>query len=360
MHLPLDVLNYVPLTGIQSSPTGNRPVGWQEAVFNSIVDAAEFLANGIIALGTFMLDVFVTIAEIGLSFLVKLANDVAQAVKEVAQAMVDTFLAFVDWMVDFVRTSILTPIQSMCESIWNGLDDWMRGLMTMIGQSSIDVEGGRKSQSNAVQVIAAYIIDSDLVKIILAIGLAVFIAMLCLQPMISPYMFVIDLVAPLIMMAVLGVTSVFGPISSDLGVVSGIEGLLHSFLGNSFVDIGGVVLGMIFGVGGAIMDFLTAAVSPSASTIVCFFLSLLGGIIAFWEMVRIADDAEAGVVDVLASLLGLGASGLGLIIGIISPPDKLDEKLCPGFSKLSKVTALIDFGISILGYTIVIDAMAGD
>jgi len=54
MHLPLDVLNYVPLTGLQSSPTGNRPVGWQEAVFNSVVDAAEFLANGIIALGIFM------------------------------------------------------------------------------------------------------------------------------------------------------------------------------------------------------------------------------------------------------------------------------------------------------------------
>lgn len=360
MHLPLDVLNYVPLTGVQSSPIGNRPVGWQEAVFNSVVDAAEFLANGIIALGTFMLDVYVTIAEIGLSFLVKLANDVAQTVKEVAQAMVDTFYAFVDWMVDFVRSAILAPIQSLCEGIWNGLDDWMISLLTLIDNQSMDVEGGAVSQSSAVHGITAYIINSDLVKIIVAIGLAVFIAILCVQPMISPYMFVIDLVVPIIMMVILGASSAFGTISSDFGVVSGLEDLLHSFLGSSLTDVSSVILGMIFGVGGALLEFFTAAVSPKAPMIICFLLSVFGGVLAFWEMTRLANDVEAEMVDIIVSLASLTFSGLGIIIGLFHPVLDLDEKLCSGFAKLAKVTALIDFGISISGYAIVMDALAGD
>lgn len=196
--------------------------------------------------------------------------------------------------------------------------------------------------------------------VIMAIGLAVFIAMLCIQPMISPYMFVIDLVVPIIMMAILGASSAFGTISSDLGVVSGLEGLLHSFLGSSLTDVSSVILGMIFGVGGAFLEFLTAAVSISSSSFVCFLLSILGGVLVFWEMARLADGAKVENIDVLNSLLSIVASGSGIIIGLLKPQGNLDEKLCSGFSKLSKVTALIDFGISLLGYAIVIDAMAGD
>ena len=360
MHLPLDVLNYVPLSGMANSPTGNAPVELLGVIVGTVMSAVDFLVNGIVALATFMLDLYVTIAKAGLAFLTELAQAAADIVRNVVSIMVDAFLAFVDWMIDFVCSAILAPIQSLCEGIWNGLDDWMMGLMAMIDQFSLGVEGGAISQSSAVHGITAYIINSDLVKIILAIGLAVFIAMLCVQPMISPYMFVIDLVVPIIMMVILGASSAFGTISSDLGAVSGLEDLLHSFLGSSLTDVSSVLLGMIFGVGGAFLEFFTAAVSPEAPMIICFLLSVFGGIIAFWEMIRLADGAETGVVDVLASLLSLGASGLGLIIGIISPPGKLDEKLCSGFSKLSKVTALIDFGISLLGYAIVMDAMAGD
>jgi hypothetical protein len=77
-------------------------------------------------------------------------------------------------------------------------------------------------------------------------------------------------------------------------------------------------------------------------------------------MARLADGAETGVNDLFASMLSLTFSGTGLIIGLISPQGKLDEKLCSGFAKLAKVTALIDFGISLLGYAIVMDAMAGE
>ncbi|KAF5074010.1 hypothetical protein DSECCO2_185120 [anaerobic digester metagenome] len=279
LHLPNDILSAIP-TSVMNAGMGEGPNYYSlgsiiSDIAGMVFDFLVWVASG----GVLLL--LAHLVKEGLKAISNLISTAITAVEAAVDRIVDAFCEFVDWMVDIICTTILAPIQSLCEGIWNGLDAWMLDLLTMIDHQSMNVEAGAISQSSAVHGITAYIINSDLVKIILAIGLAVFIAMLCVQPLISPYMFVIDLVVPIIMMAILGASSAFGAISSDFGVVSGLEDLLDSFLGSSLTDISSVILGLIFGVGGALMEFLTAAVSPCAPIIVCFFLSILGGVLAF-------------------------------------------------------------------------------
>ena len=279
LHLPNDILSAIP-TSVMNAGMGEGPNYYSLGsvigdIAGMVFDFLVWVASG----GVLLL--LAHLVKEGLKAISNLISTAITAVEAAVDRIVDAFCEFVDWMVDIICTTILAPIQSLCEGIWNGLDAWMLDLLTMIDHQSMNVEAGAISQSSAVHGITAYIINSDLVKIILAIGLAVFIAMLCVQPLISPYMFVIDLVVPIIMMAILGASSAFGAISSDFGVVSGLEDLLDSFLGSSLTDISSVILGLIFGVGGALMEFLTAAVSPCAPIIVCFFLSILGGVLAF-------------------------------------------------------------------------------
>jgi len=360
LHLPGDILSSIP-TFIKNEGIGEGPNYLDPfAVISDIAGMAFGFLVWVASGGLLLL--FVHLAEMGLKAIGNLLLAYVALVEAAVDAIVDAFMAFVDWMVDFVCSAILAPIQSLCEGIWNGLDDWMMGLMAMIDQFSLGVEGGAISQSSAVHGITAYIINSDLVKIIMAIGLAVFIAMLCIQPMISPYMFVIDLVVPIIMMVILGASSAFGAISSDFGVVTGLEDLPHSFLGSSLTDVSSVILGMIFGVGGAFLSFFEAAITPNFYTIVLFAMSIVGGAIAFWEMARVASDAEIGKIDVISSLLSFSFCGSCILLDYVKPDKtiKLSKDLFPGFSRMAKVTTLIDFGISILGCTIVIDAMVGE
>jgi len=307
MHLPLDVLNYVPLTGIQSSPTGNRPVGWHEAVFNSIMDAAEFLANGIIALGTFMIDVFVTIAEIGLSFLVKLANDVAQAVKEVAQAIVDAFCAFVDWAVEFIKEVFNAAFGPMIDAIKGLITGFQTDVRKAASQAVSDYESTGSLSGSTLSLLYDVIVG-DLFWFMLGVIVVIEVAMMVITAATAGMGFLIQMAIAL-GVSVLIEQALGSYKSSDSGSDSFLS-TITSFINNIGDDISALLTAVVISLPGSMNDGAPekAMVKGSSSSyagdvwmaVACLtidiFAMIASGASFVSELTKVTGKATLGIV----------------------------------------------------------------
>ena len=349
MHLPLDVLNYVPLTGIQSSPTGNRPVGWQEAVFNSIVDAAEFLANGIIALGTFMIDVFVTIAEIGLSFLVKLANDVAQAVKEVAQAIVDAFCAFVDWAVEFIKSTFAGLFAPMIDGLQSLIKGYQNDVMSAVSLAVIEFDAKGYISAGTIGLLFKAIV-SDLFWACFGLIIVIQIALMAISAMTAGLGFLIQIAiglgATILMEQAFGARGSMEDggdnlLSQVISIANGaiddasifLSQLMRSLTdwvkktGNETSSRWDVVIGVtsfLLGMFGAFfsgVDYVSGSnggekvqktFGYAAKGIVCGFLSAVLGFASF-----VATGVNEIIASLVTSVIGVILGAMGIIYGLL-------------------------------------------
>ena len=238
MHLPMDVLNYVPLTGLQSSPTGDAPKELLGVIFGTVMSAVDFLVNSIIDLGTFMLDVLVTIAEAVLAFYAGLVQAAADAVRAVVDVIVDAFLAFVDWVIEFA-TSVFN---SLIAPFIDYISDAMHSVYASIKSASIsiiaDLEGGAQASSGSINEMSRALFG-DLLFWIVGISVVVNLAIFAMRGMTLGAGFLISIC--LTVMAGLVVTNIIGMAAGSYdgsAPQDGTNGVITNWIESIFLQAG--------------------------------------------------------------------------------------------------------------------------
>jgi hypothetical protein len=297
-------------------------------------------------IGTSLYNLAEMVYEAGVKLVCDLTNAAIQAIQTTANKIVDAFQAFVDWLVDFVCDTILAPLTSMIEDVWNGVVDWAAGLGATLSRLAAEVGSGNISVASASLILIKMIMDSVAFTTITLMGLAIYAAMLVLQPMLAPFVFVLGTVVPIVMMAILETTSqVMGEAidaaSSAIGEVG--QAIVESVLGSALVNDVALILSIIFGGMSALLDSIVFTVGGSFLT---FAFSLFGAFLSIIAMVEVLSSGCSLNILVIA-ILGAAASGSAIVADYYS--ESMEEELCPSYDACSNIISLTSFGVSIIG-----------
>ncbi len=119
-NLPADVVKVLPWAGVANGPTGAMPQDfWQKigaaatTVVNSLVYVGQLIYKGLVALGTFLVNLAEAIAEWGMRALGQLKDTVVA----VAQKAGEVLGRFVDWIIDMAINTITTAIAQLLNGI---------------------------------------------------------------------------------------------------------------------------------------------------------------------------------------------------------------------------------------------------
>jgi hypothetical protein len=345
MHLPKDVLYSIPLEDFGNSPTAGVPNTWAMTFFNTMVTVADFMYHALID-RQFIGNLVTIVVVLGLHKIAEMIDTIASVVTEAVDKIVDAFQAFVDWLVDFVCDAILDPLTSMIEDVWNGVVDWAAGLGATLSRLAAEVGSGNISVASASLILIKMIVDSVAFTAITLMGLAIYAAMLILQPMLAPFMFVLGTVVPVVMMAILETTSqvmgeAINAASSAIGAA--LEDIILPILGSELVNIISSILSVVFGSMTAITGFISVAVGGSMRA---FAFSVIGAIISFVALTQVTSQTTSlGWIGV--ALLGTVFSGLSMIAD--EGLESVEEALCPHWDTCSRLISWTSLGISIYG-----------
>lgn len=250
------------------------------------------------------------------------------------------------WLVDFVRDTILDPLTSMIEDVWNGVVDWAAGLGATLSRLAAEVGSGNISVASASLILVKMIVESVAFHAITLIGVATYAVLLVLQPIVAPYVFILGTVVPLVLMAILKTTAqVMGEaIDAASSAVSGsIEVMVESILGSQMTSDLSIILGIVFGGMGSLMEFISVAVGGSFWA---FALSIMGATLSIIALTQAASST--GTIDwVYLAIIGMVSSGGSIIFDNIHA--SVEEALCPSWDACSGIISWASFGVSIVG-----------
>jgi hypothetical protein len=123
-NLPADVVRVLPWAAVWNGPTGTMPADfWQKigaipsTVVNSIVYVGQLIHKGLVALGTFLVNLAQAIGDWGLRMLGAVSQAVTGAVNAVAQALNKLLEAIINAVVNGVRALLDTLIKPIVDMI---------------------------------------------------------------------------------------------------------------------------------------------------------------------------------------------------------------------------------------------------
>jgi hypothetical protein len=290
----------------------------------------------------------VTVIAFAIDKLGEIISTVGQEIQTAVDKIVDAFQAFVDWLIDFVCDAILDPLTSMIEDVWDGVVDWAAGLGATLSRLAAEVDAGARSIASATLALVQSIVESDAFLVISLIGFAIFTVMLVLQPTVAPFMFVLDMIVPIVMMAILDanggfITDAAGEIAS--AAASTVENTIRTILGNDLVNMEATMFGIIFSSVGSLITFVSTAVMGTMRDFASFAVSILGAILSVASLTQI-NEQSTDFTWVKISCVGLALSGAGFALEVTGKGT--EGKICPSFDSVSKLISGLDLGVSAL------------
>jgi hypothetical protein len=237
----------------------------------------------------------------------------------------------------------------MIEDVWNGVVDWAAGLGATLSRLAAEVDAGARSIASATLALVQSVVESDAFLVISLIGFAIFTVMLVLQPTVAPFMFVLDMIVPIVMMAILDANDGFianaaGEIAS--AAASTVENTIRSILGNDLVNMEATMFGIIFSSVGSLITFVSTAVMGTMRDFASFAVSIMGAIISIASLTQINELPTFEWVVV--SCVGLALSAIGFTLDVAGRGT--EGKICPSFDSVSKLISGLDLGVSALNY----------
>ncbi len=295
MHLPRDVLAYIPLLSVTNSPVGDLPADFWGHLWNTIVSVADFIWRGLVAVASFMISLVVALVDIG----VKWFQFVANVVEQVVDAIVDAFMAFVQWATEFIKLIVGTFLSPLIQSIEDLAGRYYRGIASAVVAGVNDfLIDGELSLSTFAKFSAAWF--DDFYWILFAIASLVTILFVILLP----------------------VTSIFGFLLAFAGscilgyVASTAFGLAESYLAGAESEA---------------YEHSNAITGDQPESIMSSAASL-----AHSEM----EGQDSDQMEILLKVVGALVIGMGAAAGILWSIGNVESKLVPVFK------AIVALGLS--------------
>ena len=133
LNLPADVVNILPwsspaaVTRIPFGPTGAMPADfWQKigaaasAIVNSLVQLGQMFYDGLVALGTFLVNLAEAIVDWGM----KVLGAIWEKVVAVAQAAVAVLNQALDWILSWIVSQVRALMDYLLEPLFDALSGW--------------------------------------------------------------------------------------------------------------------------------------------------------------------------------------------------------------------------------------------
>ncbi|MFQ5838741.1 MAG: Ig-like domain-containing protein [Thermoplasmata archaeon] len=143
-NLPLDVVRILPWVGVVNGPTGAMPQDfWQKigavatTLVNVLLEAGQLIYDGLVALGTFLVNLGEAIWEWGM----QVAGEVSQTVVEAVEKVADTLSSLFDWIVEALTTAfqwIVDQAVALYEDFARQLFRLVENLVTMSAEEAAE------------------------------------------------------------------------------------------------------------------------------------------------------------------------------------------------------------------------------
>ena len=134
-----------------------------------------------------------------------------------------------------------------------------------------EVSAGSLTVSGAANEVISYILDSSLFTMLEVMGGVMFLSSIILDPVVDPFMFVVDLAMPLILETVLetSFSTIANAITTatDSITTAGFTTCLNNILGNQFLAISTIALSIIASVFGGLLIAVRAMGEACAMTL---------------------------------------------------------------------------------------------
>jgi subtilisin-like proprotein convertase family protein len=194
MHLPRDVLAYIPLLGVVNSPTGGIPQDFWGFLASTIVSIADFIWRGIVAVASFMIKLAIALGEICLKFVKSLIQSAASFIEAAVDAIVDAFLAFVKWIVEMVISIAEMIFSPIIDAINRLTEGFRNGVLRSLDKAQSDVETLGYVSSPTLGTLTSSLMG-DLYWVLMGISMAIMLVLLAVKGMLGPFAFAISLFA---------------------------------------------------------------------------------------------------------------------------------------------------------------------
>ncbi len=174
-NLPSDVVKILPWAAVVNGPTGAMPQDfWSKigavasAVVNTLVQFGQMIYKGLVALGTFLVNLAQAIADWGM----KALGAVWNAAVSVAQTAANLMQRFLEWVVRLgVETAkaAMDPLVSLLRSLVSG---WASGVVAAASSSYGEfVRTGTQTSSSLGQLASNFLMPTAVIAGALAVGL---------------------------------------------------------------------------------------------------------------------------------------------------------------------------------------------
>ena len=166
-NLPDDALHAIPLQRIENSATGGAPKDlWQQvtsAVTNAVVSVANFIYNGLVALGNLIEHA----AEIVAQFAMKLWNTAVSAVKAAVAVVKKIVGALWDGLVNLAKSFFANVIKPVLDA----LDAYLSNIGSKLKLIYGDYKAGRAPSGEHIKALMDAILPPVVMNFIMAMGI---------------------------------------------------------------------------------------------------------------------------------------------------------------------------------------------
>ena len=338
LHLPSDVLAGIPMTVANDGlgPGPNYLNLWQVivSILKFVLEAAFFVLTFGIVL-TFYLD------DLGMKVLGQMASAAATVIKQAVDTVVNAFMEFAKWALKFIQDAFTALIAAPLQGLYNGLMSWAMGLITLISTAAMSIENGASNSAASVPIVQ-YIVNSDIFRILLAIGIALFTIVL-VASLLGPFGFLTTLLVPMLVnLLISGMIAAVFVLAFETNVIGWISDTICDILGDDLTEGMAGVMGATMGTIGWIASMPVAA---EIGAIKGFVYASIGGFLS-WAGTLITDWTQKMAIDILAVYFAADSC-----YELFFKPDSAFSKLNPTATSIMKGITLMEAGISIFELT---------
>ncbi len=245
------------------------------------------------------------------------------------------------YAIDFVCDAFSALIAQPMQALYDSIESWAMGLISLINSAALSIQGGA-SNASASQSIFQYIVDSDIFKLLIAIGLSL-LAVIAAASFLGPFSFIGALVAPfLVELLISGMTAAVFVMVGVTDIGGWIVGTMGDILGDQLVAGMAGVMGATMGTIGWPASMMS---SPVIGDVMGFALSSLGALLS-WVGAIVSDWTQSMMLD----LIGFGLAAWG-VYEIFIDSDSLMQKLNPTAKGVIKGIVAMEAGIAMFELT---------
>jgi hypothetical protein len=310
MHLPKDVLSHIPMMKFVNSNTSYAPeyLNWGdlwESLANTVVTAAEFVYNGIIAIAELYLDINRALIDIGLAVVGAFTayyQTVIDNVIEIAETIVDVYMTFIDLAIELIQEIIDRVLSPIADMIWSLLDGQYQSMLLFSANAQCDIQD-TGAVSNETKIALPSLLFGDFFWYLYVAAVAISGALMLMHVISGGFDFLLSIAVTMIAIELIKDAVNFISASSGLGSgdygKSAIMAELGELLGsspNENISVGMDVLDSCYGIFTLIPEIALFAILKDK-----FDLALTVSItlLAFMNL---------GLKDPIISVMTLGAS----------------------------------------------------